>query len=317
MKSFSGRLKTIYSSIVYVMTLIMLLAGCFVTARVPVEPPANEIAGSRIAIDGAPNGLVFDEESKRLFIVDSANHRVLVRDESGEITELCAVEPPAGQRQLIGLGGVTLDGAGNLYLVRLPFKERNYGAIFKIDIASGAVTEMANIDKRWRRVGLAYDSEEKTLYVATFDKLGQGIYNGWIAAVDPVVGNESVIVEGFQKPVGIIKIGRNLLVTDQKTGEVIEIDLSGAAPVKKVLIEGLPEPDLMTGAGDNFFFTAYDAENNTGYIYRFDRGGNYELLQKGPWQPRGIAFDSRGTLFVSLYKRGVVLALPVSAPGTE
>lgn len=296
------------------MALVAGIAGCALLDGDTKTTVALDRKGERITIDGAPNGLLFDEDSGRLYIVDSANHRLLVRQTSGEITEVCRIEPPGGEEQRLGLGGLTGDGQGNLYLVRLPFKERKYGGIFRVNIVSGKVAGLSGIDDRWRRVGLTYAAERKALYVATFDKLDQGGYEGWIEIVDPDAGGENRLVDGFQKPVGIARIGERLLVTDQKAGQIVSVDLAGEQPVREILIDNLPEPDLMIVYGDGFFFTAFDEEQKLGFIFRSDFAGNYEQIKSGSWQPRGIAYDGRGMLYISLHMQKAVLALPVSLP---
>jgi hypothetical protein len=119
------------------------------------------------------------------------------------------------------------------------------------------------------------------LYVATYNKDSEGVFVGWISAVDPVNGGETTIVGGLEKPVGILALGGKLYVGDQPTRKIYSVDL--ADPALVLLTDEVVALDQFAASGDddNFFALAYDETLMTGYVYRVNINGTFTDRRPG------------------------------------
>lgn len=185
-----------------------------------------------------------------------------------------------------GLGQLAAAADGTLFVPRFGFDDPTLGGVFRL-APDGTPTQISGLAANVRRVGLAYDDDSGVLYVATYNKDSEGVFVGWIAAVDPVNGGETTIVSGLEKPVGILSLGGKLYVGDQPTRKIYSVDL--ADPALVLLTDEVVALDQFTASGDddNFFALAYDETLMTGYVYRVNVNGTFSIAAQGflgaPW----------------------------------
>ncbi|PCC74759.1 Sugar lactone lactonase YvrE [Nannocystis exedens] len=264
----------------------------------------------RIDVQAEPNGLYYRADEQRLYIADDDDNRVLVRDEDGEIEVFADIPNPSGDPGSDGLGDLDFAADGTLYLPRFGFGMPGLGAIFRV--APGGTPEaLAGVDAEWRRVGLDYDDARGLLYVATYSRDADDVYTGWIASVDPVAGVETMIVGGLAKPLGIAVLGDTLFVGDQARRQLFKLDLKAAAPALTLVSDEFESLDLMETTADGALLVlSYDTANSTGRVYRVTQDGAISTVAEGDWEPRGIAFDGVGRIFVSARDTQQIVVVP-------
>jgi len=263
-----------------------------------------------IEITADPNGLYYHAGRETLYVVDDDNNRILSIGDDGSRGIFAEIPNPSGDPGNDGLGDIDCDDGDWFYVPRFGFGETGLGAVFKIS-PEGAEEAIEGVDTQWRRIGLDYDDGQDILYVATFNKDTTGIYAGWISVVDPGAGTEEQIITGFQKPVGVLKVGDVLLVTEQKEDAIYKVNLSADPPVREMFIDDLLHPDIMEHAGeDAVYVAAFDEGSGTGYVYRVTLDGSRELVGTGEWEPRGIAFDGLSRIFISSHGDYKIIVIP-------
>jgi sugar lactone lactonase YvrE len=249
-------------------------------------------------VQAEPNGLYWRGDLSTLFIADDDNNRILTRTEDGMGGVFAEIPNPSNDPGSDGLGQLAAAADGTLFVPRFGFDDPTLGGVFRL-APDGTPTQISGLAANVRRVGLAYDDDSGVLYVATYNKDSEGVFVGWIAAVDPVNGGETTIVSGLEKPVGILSLGGKLYVGDQPTRKIYSVDL--ADPALVLLTDEVVALDQFTASGDddNFFALAYDETLMTGYVYRVNVNGTFAIAAQGSWEPRGIAFDGVSRIFVS------------------
>jgi len=259
-------------------------------------PTCEPFEPYELDVQAEPNGLHWRGDLGQLFIADDDNNRILTRSESGQAGVFAEIPSPSMDPGSDGLGQIDFDPQGNLYVPRFGFDDPTLGGVFRV-APDGTPTQLPGLAADLRRVGLDHDSG--VLYVATYNKDSEGVFVGWISAVDPESGGETMIVGGLEKPVGILALGGKLYVGDQPTRKIYSVDLDDPALVlltDEVVALDQFEP---SGADDNFFALAYDEQLMTGYVYRVNVNGTFTIAAQGAWEPRGIAFDGVSRIFVS------------------
>lgn len=251
-----------------------------------------------IDVQAEPNGLSWRGDLSTLFIADDDNNRILTRDAAGKGGVFAKIPSPSNDPGSDGLGQIDFDPAGNLYVPRFGFDDPTLGGVFRV-APDGTPTQLPGLAADLRRVGLDHDDATGVLYVATYNKDSEGVFVGWIAAVDPETGGEKNIVGGLEKPVGVLALGGKLYVGDQPTRKIYSVDLD--APALVLLTDEVAALDQFAASNsdDSFFALGYDKQLTTGYVYRVNVGGSFTIAAQGAWEPRGIAFDGVSRIFVS------------------
>lgn len=273
--------------------------------------PANCEPFTPFEIDvmAQPNGLYWRGDLNTLFIADDDENRILTRADDGAGAVFAEIPSAADGPGSDGLGQIDFAADGNLFVPRFGFDDPDLGAVFHI-APDGAAAPVPGLATDVRRVGLDYDDTSGTLYVGTFTKDSEGVFHGWIAAVDPAEGTETTLVEGFVKPVGVLALGGKLYVGDQPTRKIYSVDL--AEPELVLLTDELVSLDqfIHTGDADSFYSIAYDESITTGYVYRVKTDGTYTTVAQGKWEPRGIAFDGVSRIFVAEHDVQKIAVVP-------
>lgn len=270
------------------------------TTDEPTGAPAvcEPFAPFELDVEAEPNGLYWRGDLNTLFIADDDNNRILTRTADGVGGVFATIPSPLNDPGSDGLGQLDAAADGTLFVPRFGFDDPTLGGVFRV-APDGTPTQIPGLAADVRRVGLDHDDDSGLLYVATYNKDSEGVFVGWIAAVDPVNGGETTLVDGLEKPVGILSLGGKLYVGDQPTRKIYSVDL--ADPALVLLTDEVVALDQFEASGDddNFFALAYDETLMTGYVYRVNVNGTFTITAQGSWEPRGIAFDGVSRIFVS------------------
>ncbi|EYF04643.1 SMP-30/gluconolactonase/LRE family protein [Chondromyces apiculatus] len=248
--------------------------------------PDEPVVAQRIALDGDPNGLFWDAASGTLYIADDNNNRILSWTEENGVA--LAAELPEAPPDGPGLGQVVKTADGTLVATR--FGHGTDGAVVfaKPDGTSGVVP---NLDPVRRRLGLTI-APDGTLYDTFFVSLN-GVKNGSIARLD-LSGTETEVVTGFQKPVGVVAVGDDLVVSDQDRDTVFRTPPSDGATLE--VLAQLEGPDLLCVGPDGTFYSG----GKQGSVRQIQGGGQFSEVMGDFQEVRGVAYDAkRRRLFVA------------------
>jgi DNA-binding beta-propeller fold protein YncE len=266
--------------------------------------PSEDLHAIHVPAD--PNGLAYDRNDDTLYIADGDRGAVLAI-EQGRRRRVATIDS-AGIVANNRLGGIAVAPDGTLYVARLG--HGHAGAIFRIE--NGAVTELAHLSPRAWRLGVAYDAAEHALYATEFHKVVTGPCDGAVVRIDLVTGDTAAVIDGFQKPVGVAKLGSTLVVTDARQRAVYRVELAGGRAVLcSQLATDLDRPDSIAACDlDSVLVTTYDPETRVGSVRQIWLDGLTRTIARGDWEPRGIATDGERA-FVSVRGRGRVLVLRI------
>ncbi|TKD03465.1 hypothetical protein E8A74_25865 [Polyangium fumosum] len=243
-----------------------------------------------IPVDGDPNGLWWDETAAALYIADAKNNRILKwTDAAGfsTVAELPPAPPEGG-----GLGQVVKLPDGKLVVPRFGHGKAGDVVYANPDGTSGTVP---NLDPLRRRIGLAATSDGALYEAFFFSK--DGVKSGGIARID-LAGTEAEVVGGLKKPVGVLALGGELVVSDQVAGTVLRMPI--ASPDKQFVVAKVPEPDLLCAGPEGSFFTGGKA----GSVRQVLGSGEVKERSGGFQDVRGVAYDGKNKrLFVADHDR--------------
>ena len=261
-----------------------------------------------IFLRGDPSGLAYDRHLGALYVADShagaivavagdQQRRIATIDSGGEI----------GER----IGGLAITPSGTLFVTRIG--QGRAGAIFRVEI-DGQMEQIGRLPVAYQRVGITYDAREHALYTTQFRSSANGACDGSIVVIDLVTGEPSTVLDGFLKPVGIVKLGPTLVVADARQRAVFRVELaSGRAVLRLQLAGAIDRPESLCAFGlDSVLVTTYDEVTERGAVRRLWLDGRAQTIAAGPWEPRGIATDGERA-FVAMRRGGQVMAVMVEA----
>lgn len=270
-------------------------------AMYPVALPLDD---SPIPARDDPSGVAYDASTKVLFVADGYSGAI-VRI-AGERQQRVATIPAAGVLTGNRIGGLIVTKHGTLYAVRVG--HGHAGAIVRVR-PDGAMEALEKLPSRFWRYGIAYDAGEHAIYTTQFMSGKRGAFDGSIVAVDLATGVPSTVLDGFQKPMGIAKVGASLVVADARQRAVYRVDLVAGRAVFRLQLAGdIDAPDSICACGDDsVLVTTYDEETRLGAVRRLWLDGRRSaIIARGPWEPRGITTDG-DRAFVAAHRAGRVL----------
>lgn len=256
-----------------------------------------------ILVRADPNGLAYDRHADSLFVADGYSGAIL-RIEGHRQRRLATIDSGGG----LGtnrIGGLAITPYGTLYVTRLGYGES--GTIFRIE-PDGQTEALERLPRQYWRLGVTYDPTEHTLYATQYLTSKQGAHGGEIVVIDLVTGEPSTILDGFAKPIGIVKLDSTLVVTDARQRAVFRVDLVAGRAVRRLqLVADIGRPDsLCVCSQDSVLVTSYDEDTQRGSVRRLWLDGRTRGIASGPWEPRGVSTDGQ-RVFVSSRRGGRVL----------
>lgn len=237
-------------------------------------------AADRIAIDGDPNGLVWDAEANVLWIADGDHNRILRWTAAGgvEVHATLGGDPTRGR----GLGQLVRLSDGSLAVTR--FGDGTNGGVTVI-AKDGTAKDLKGLDGARRRIGLAV-APDGSMFTAWFEKHGN-TRAGAVARLDVATGKETTVIDGLQKPVGLVVVGDSLFVSDQRQGRVLKAtlaDLGTVAPFGAPLVD----PDLLSPGPAGSLLCG----GKNGEVRRIAPDGTIEVIARGFGAVRSVAYDA-------------------------
>ena len=124
----------------------------------------------------------------------------------------------------------------------------------------------------------------------------------------------STVLDGFLKPVGIVKLGPTLVIADARQRAVFRVELASGRAVLRLQLAGeIDRPESLCAFDlDSVLVTTYDEVTECGAVRRLWLDGRAQTIASGPWEPRGIATDGERA-FVAMRRGGQVMAFLVEA----
>jgi len=260
-----------------------------------------------ILVRADPTGLAFDRHADALYVADGASGAILRLD--GERQTRIATIDSGGVVSANRIAGLAITPYGTLYVARLGYGR--VGAIFRIE-PDGQVEAVPGLSPSLWRLGLSYDAHEHVLYSTHFSKSFGGPFNGCIVEVDLVDGRATTLIDGFVKPVGVVRLGSSLLVADARQRAVYRVELRAGKAVACMRLPGdIDRPDSICACGpESALVSCYDESARRGSIRQLWLDGRTRTIASGIWEPRGLATDGQ-RVFVAARRASRVLVLPL------
>lgn len=261
--------------------------------------------------DGAPEDVLWDEESQTLFIFDNIGNRVWTWTDgnglAGEPRATCA--PPEGQSTLpenVTLGQADQLADGTLIVTRfgIPGGDAMYGGVVVVK-PDGTSDLVPNVDPSLHRLGVAV-TEDDVIYVAGFAAAG-GMPAGKITRVELDTG-ETLIADGFGKVVGLAIADDRLYISDQSGGKVLDAplaDLPEHATDWHTFAEIAAPDQICIGPRGSLFSGQFQAPMNSSdpiAVRRMSADGHVSIVAADPdvSKPSGVSYDpTHKRLFVA------------------
>lgn len=238
-------------------------------------------------IDGDANGLWWDDEESILYIADDNGNRILRWTDEDSFS--LVADLPSAAKEGAGLGQLVKTADGTIVVTRFGFGTAGDVAY----VTPGGEAEIVpDLDPERRRIGLTV-AADGTLYDSWFVRLSTGDRVGAIGTLT-LAGVEPEVVTGLTKPVGVLVVGDELVITDQDLGQVLVAPLD--SPMDYEVLAAVAGPDLVAAGPDGSLFTG----SSDGSLYRIEANGDAAVFETGFQQVRGVAYDpTNRRLFVA------------------
>lgn len=260
-----------------------------------------------IVVRADPNGLAYDRHTSTLFVADGYTGSIL-RIEGHHQRRIATIDS-AGALGTNRIGGLTITPYGTLFVTRLGYGES--GTIFRVE-QDGQLEALDRLPRHYWRLGVTYDAAEHALYATQYLTSRNGAHSGEIVTIDLATGEPSTILDGFAKPIGIVKLGSTLVVADARQRAVFRVDLVAGRAVRRLqLVADIGRPDSMCALGnDSVLVTSYDEDTQRGSVRRLWLDGRTRGIASGAWEPRGVSTDGQ-RVYVASRRGGRVLVFSV------
>jgi hypothetical protein len=228
-----------------------------------------------------PEGLYWDSPTQTLYIATDAQQIVRWNEQNDTfsvVANLPQIDPKFG-----GLGALTKAKDGSWLTTRFGFGSA--GAVLQVK-PDGTVITVGGLDPKRRRIGLAVASDG-TVFDGWFTTMGTGggPMNGTVSKVALDGSGETDVVTGLGKPVGLLVLGDQLYISDQKNNAIVKTPV--ATPGTTTPFASVNGTDELA-AGPN---SSILAASSVGTIWQVSSTGTVTSLKDGYKPLRGIAYD--------------------------
>ncbi len=194
-----------------------------------------------------------------------------------------------------------LDSSGSLYTTLSGRRgEKVSNSVFRVD-ASGKV--QAFVSDLMNPTGLAFNNQGE-LFISSRHE--ENVYK-----VSPF-GEKSIYTKGMGVATGIAFDREDNLYVGDRSGNVFKIDRKREIFVFATLEPSVSAYHLAFDADQNLYVTG-PTTSSVDHIYQITSNGTVSIFYSGLGRPQGLAFDSRGTLYVAASlegRRGIVAVTP-------
>jgi hypothetical protein len=211
-------------------------------------------------------------------------------------------DPAATDAGQTNLGQIVRLSHGTLVVPRFGFGQR--GAIVYVNPTTGESGTVPGLSLTRRRVALARggggDSE---MWGAYFLQGGGSDDAGVVTKVTRT--SETAYAGGFQKPVAVIELNGELIVSEQARGLLYALPLDGGATPPYKVYAALPSPDALTEGPNGSLVTGQFRPLSDGgplQLRQVFTDGGFQVIQPGAalTKPQGVAYDKTNRrLFVA------------------
>jgi hypothetical protein len=264
--------------------------------------PATQVSHAVVGDPGFdPLELAVDGGGNLFFTVEESTGAHLLE----ELTAASGYTQRMVLTTIVNVTAMTVDGAGNLFLVDIPLGQKNEEVreLFANGAYTGAKVLLSDTENS---LAIAVDGAGN-LFMAGFD----GLVREYLAAGGYTTNK--TLGSGFNLPQGLAIDGSgNIFVADTNNDAVKEIVAASGYTTIKTLNSGLGEPEGL----------AVDAAGN---LFAIDIGlGLIEIVAAGGYTttntllndkyPTGVAVDGNGNIFTSDIYKGKIVELLRSQP---
>ena len=203
---------------------------------------------------------------------------------------------------LAGADGVVMDSPTSVIASRWGLFTNN---LIRYDLLDGTVDTIATLPGVVH--GLDYDGAGNVIVTNEGEGKIQQVHIGTGAVTD--------LVTGLDRPVdAILENATSLLISEYNFGQIVRYDLNTNTPT--VISTGHVGPTDILQPGNGKFLVA----ENGGHVAEVDSvsGGRTTItpsLGGGPFGPHGLAMDSNGDLYITLYSDGTIVKKELSGGG--
>jgi hypothetical protein len=256
---------------------------------------------------GEPASIWWDDAHQILYVADDHNNEIWTWTDSAGFNVFAPVQDDpaaddAGDNQLDKLVQTT---NGTLLVPRFGFAK--YGAILYVT-PDGGTGSVPNVPVTSRRIGLTVDSNGQ-VWGDSFVKMGTSLV-GQVNQVD-LANGETPYATGLQKPVGLLVVNGQILVSDQNQNAILAIPTGGVGDGG--LLDGapypvyasLPVPDQLALGPNGIIYTGQflsTVDGGAPAIREIYPDGSVDILDAatGLTQPQDVAYDpTNKRLFVA------------------
>lgn len=254
-----------------------------------------------------PSSVFWDDAKATLFIADNKNNQIWKWTDANGFAKVGTVldDPAADDAGRTRLGQIVELADGTLVVPRFGFGSA--GALLYYNPADGGAGKVSGLDPTLKRTALAIDGNGQ-LWGGTFVAPGDG--KGAVTKLSLSSG-ESPYALSFQKPVGVVVVRGQLLVSDQTQNTIFALPLDagaldgGPSDGGHAVFATLPIPDqLAAGPGGSVFTGQFKATVDGGspQIRWISPDGGVTILAPATQLtvPSGVAYDpTHRRLFVA------------------
>jgi IPT/TIG domain-containing protein len=277
----------------------------------PAAIPGGEFQIRGKGLAGAERPRVRFGEAQAPIVIGSESY-VVVRVPEGASGNQMLFGPDGGQAWTCQIGIQIADGLhpvsnpvidrlGNIYTTFSGAAgQKTSVSVYKID---ATLTPKPLVSDLMNATGLALDSEGQ-LYVSSR-------HDGVVHQVSPG-GNLSIYVEGMGVATGIVFDENGNLYVGDRSGTIFKI-----SPQRQIYVFATLEPSLaayhLAFGPEGFLYVTGPTTSSFDSVVRISRDGHVERFYRGLGRPQGMAFDTKGNLYVAASlggRRGVVRIAP-------
>lgn len=226
-------------------------------------------------------GLYWDSPTQTLYIATDAQQIVRWNEQNDTFAVVVALPPIAPTAG--GLGALVKAKDGSWLTTRFGFGTA--GAVLQAK-SDGTVLTIGGLAVNRRRIGLAVASDG-TVFDGWFTTMGAGSgpMNGTVSKVALDGSGESDVVTGLGKPVGLVIVGDQLYISDQKNNAIVKTPVATPGTTTAfATVNGADE--LALGPNGSIL-----AASSVGSIFKVGADGSVTSLKDGYKALRGIAWD--------------------------